>query len=226
MGKQKLKHVQLAAGAAVVIAIFNAGGSFATHDVITSADRTYNERDVPFNGKRIYLSSPTHISSGSRGELGWEENINGRHWNAYAANGDFVGGQLSIARGRSLSSRGYRVIVSQNGRNGGFINNRNNSDNWGADVHIATHTNAGRGDYMLVMIDDETSTSLDQRLRSELLLRVGSSAAPYNVYVELLFHDNQTHVDWLGSGSDWGRAVKRHAWRYGWAVDRALGYPN
>lgn len=223
--------------------------SYASHTVITSADRSYNERGQAFNGYRVYLSNPTHTNSGSRGELGWEENINGRHWSIYAANGSYLNGDISTSQYRSLTSRGYRVVVSQNDRNGAFIANRDNSDNWGADVHLVTHTNAGGGDYFLVMIDDATNTSLDRTLSSELIARVGSAtpgsdveatdnsgyssnlaelrpAAPYNAYVELIFHDNQSHVNWLGSGTNWGQAVKFHTWRYGWAIDRTLGYPR
>jgi len=135
--------------------------SYASHSTITSSDRSFNERGIAFNGHRVYLSSPTHTNSGSRGELGWEENINGRHWNVYAANGNYVSGKISTS-------------VSQNDRNGAFLTNRQNSDNWGADVHIVTHTNAGKGNYFLVMIDDSTNTSLDRKLRKELALRVGS----------------------------------------------------
>ncbi|MBX2880164.1 MAG: hypothetical protein KTR32_09550 [Granulosicoccus sp.] len=233
----------------LISSVLLVGNGVASHTVVTDSDRSYNERGQAFNGYRVYLSSPTHIDSGNRGELGWEENINGRHWNTYAANGNYISGNYSTSQYRSLTSRGYKVIVSQNGRNGAFITNRNNSDNWGADVHIVTHTNAGRGNYLLVMIDDATSTAEDRELRAQLATRVGAgtpgrdveatdnsgyssnlgelrAAAPYNAYVELVFHDNQSHVDWLGSGSNWGQAVKVHAWRYGFAVDRALGYPR
>ena len=233
----------------LLVGVFTALSSLASHTVITSSDQTYNERDRAFNGNRVYLSSPTHTDSGSRGELGWEENINGRHWNVYSANGNYLRSEVSTSQYRSLTSRGYKVVVSQNGRNGDFLANRNNSDNWGADVHIVTHTNAGGGNYFLVMIDDATNTSMDRTLSSELAVRVGSGTpgsdvestdnsgyasnlgeltalAPYNAYVELIFHDTQSHVDWLGSGTNWGQAVKEHGWRYGWAIDRTLGYPR
>lgn len=39
------------------------------------------------------------------------------------------------------------------------------SDNWKAYVHVTTHTNAGAGNYMLVMVDDETATSMDVKLQ-------------------------------------------------------------
>src|SRR6202008_525747 len=42
----------------------------------------------PWNGYKVYLSSPTHTDSGHRGECGWEENANGNHWNSNAAVND------------------------------------------------------------------------------------------------------------------------------------------
>ena len=45
--------------------------------------------------------------------------------------------------------------------------------------------------------------------------------APYTIYNELFFHDNQNHVNWFGTFD----GVRGHAWRYGWAVDALLGYP-
>ncbi len=221
----------------------------ATHTVITPNDISYDERGQGFNGFRVYLSSPTHTNSGGRGELGWEENINGRHWGYYAAIGNYVDGFISSSQYRSLTSRGYKVTLSQNDRNGDFIGNRNRSDNWGADVHLVTHSNAAGGNYFLAMVDDATNTASDLTLRAELAARVGPAVpgteiestdnspftgnlgelravAPYNVYVELFFHDTQSHVDWFGSGDDWGRSVKNDPWRYGWAIDRTLGYPR
>ena len=224
-------------------------GAHATHTAIISSDYEYR----PIGGDnlhKVYLSSPRHSDSGSRGELGWEENINGRHWNYYAAAGNYKDGVSSSSSTRSIRARGYHVKVSANSRDGGYMRNKTASDNWGADVHLVTHTNAGRGNYMLIMVDDETATSADRELRSQLDSRLGYQVpgtevlatdnsgytnernlaelradAEYNVYVELVFHDNQDHVDWLGSGDDWGRSVKHHAWRYGYAIDEALSYP-
>lgn len=119
----------------------------ATHTVITSSDTTYNP--TPWNGFKVYLSSPRHVDSGDRGECGWEENINGRHWNHYAATQDNGGAG-------SFYNRGYKVVVSANNRNDGSSTNKNSSNNWGANVHIVTHTNASSGcasspQYLLVM---------------------------------------------------------------------------
>ena len=233
----------------LVIGLLASHGAYATHTFITSQDYEYGPIGSD-NGHKVYLSSPRHSNSGNRGELGWEENINGRHWNYYAAAGNYKDGNSSSSSTRSIRARGYHVKVSANSRDDGYLHNRTASDNWAADVHLVTHTNAGQGSYMLIMIDDQASTSADRSLRSRLDSRLGdqvpgtevlatdnsgytnnrnlaelSTDAEYNVYVELVFHDNQDHIDWFGSGDDWGRSVKYHAWRYGYAIDSALGYP-
>ncbi|MCQ3814255.1 MAG: hypothetical protein KTU85_07540 [Acidimicrobiia bacterium] len=46
--------------------------------------------------------------------------------------------------------------------------------------------------------------------------------AKYAVYVELIFHDNQSHVKWVGSETNWDASVTRYAWLYGEAIDRAM----
>ena len=243
----RIAVAMLALSAALAIA----PRAHASHTVITASDTEFAPIGSD-NLHKVYLSSPRHSDSGSRGELGWEENINGRHWNYYAATGNYKNGSSSTSTTRNLRARGYHVRVSANSRDGGYLHNRTASNNWGADVHIATHTNAlagsGTGNYMLIMVDDATATSSDTELRSQLDERLGdqvpgtevlttdnsnytgnlaelSANADYNVYVELIFHDNSDHVDWFGSGGDWGRSVKYHAWRYGYAVDQALGYP-
>jgi len=221
----------------------------ATHTIVTPNESTFASIG-PYNGKIVYLSSPRHTSSGSRGELGWEENINGRHWNYYATTGNFKNGTLTQSITRNLRARGYKVILSPNSRDGLIKESIRSSNKAGADVHITTHTNAGRGNYMLVMVDNNTATTYDRLLQSRIGQFVGVAVpgtevfttdgtgytngielaeldvnAKYTVYVELIFHDNQAHVDWFGSGTDWGASVKHDAWRYGMAVDIALGYP-
>lgn len=108
----------------------------ATHTVITANDATWGGT----NGWRVYLSSPRHADSRFRGECGWEENINGRHWNYNAthANGAGDGG---------LMKRGYSVTLSANDRVDGAWININSSNKWGAHAHIVAHTNAAPGAY-------------------------------------------------------------------------------
>lgn len=208
--------------------------AFATsHTVITSDDVLYQ----PFsnNGWKIYLSSPRHSDSRYRGECGWEENINGRRWNVWAA----------WNASNSLFDRTYRTIVSANARDDGYLENRENSNNWNANFHIVTHTNAdvGCGDstqYLLVMWN--TGYTHSWQFRNDMIdalnpvvpggngtldcdgLAECHADATHRIYVELLFHTNQSAVNWLQS-SDTSKGV-RTAFRYGTAIDIHLGYPR
>lgn len=225
----------IGAGVAVAMGVATV---MASHTTITSTDQVYNTN--PWNGYKVYLSSPRHDDSGSRGECGWEENINGRHWNYYAAfiNNGGSGG---------LVNRTYRITVSANARDNGAVTNKNSSNNWGAHVHIVTHTNAISGcpssaQYLLVMYRTgvANSTALRTQLINKLdpvlpggqnswncdgLIECNSVNASRRAYVELFFHDNQASVDWFQAGGGNGTGVN-NTWRYGFAVDELLGYPR
>lgn len=147
----------------------------ASHTTITSQDSTFSAS--PFNGYRVYLSSPTHTNSGGRGEIGWEENINGRHWNYYAAQGNYVNEVWSSWSGRNIIARGFHATVSENSRNAQFMAHVDRANAWGADVYVTTHTNCCGGEYLLIMRDDSTSTSLDRKLQEDLYYYVGDYVA-------------------------------------------------
>jgi hypothetical protein len=199
--------------------------------------------DDAFNGYRVYLSSPRHRESGQKGECrnpGYEENVNGRRWNWLAANGNYIGGNYSVtSHARNLHARGYSVIVSPNSRDNGYLKNLYASRNWGSDLHIITHTNGIAGcpsneSYLLTMWSSATDRALATTLGRVLdggipgglrgwqrtnLAELGTNAPRGDAYVELQFHDNPSAQAWLY------RESVHHAWRYGYAVDRYLGYP-
>ncbi|HET9608180.1 MAG TPA: hypothetical protein VFP06_01160, partial [Acidimicrobiales bacterium] len=209
---------------------------------ISDVSETFQPRGVAWNGVRVYLSSPRHASSGSRGECGWEENVNGRIFNLYAA-------ELNEGA-ETLTTRGYEARVSPNTRDDGWRLNRDESDNWGADVHIVTHTNAfgaGCGDpvqHLLVMFrsNDPDSTGLRDELLDQLDPHVpgGQSTrdcdtlgecgalAQHVAYVELFFHTNQAAADWFTGPVHDPRptgAVQASP-AVGVALDEHLGYPR
>jgi hypothetical protein len=208
---------------------------------ISDVSETFEPRAVPWNGVRVYLSSPRHASSGSRGECGWEENINGRIFNLYAADLN--------TEGDTLTTRGYEARVSPNSRDDGWRLNRDESDNWGADVHIPTHTNAnvGCGDtaqYVLVMFKSGNTNSVG--LTQDLLRRLDpvvpggqnswncdtlgecAAAAPHVAYLELFFHTNKAATEWFdGPSSDPEATGAMDASpQLGAAVDDHLGSPR
>lgn len=230
----------VAAGAGLLIAMSVVPSVSAEHTVTTSSDHLHNAAS-PSNGYRVYLSSPRHGSSGGRGECGWEENRNGRNWNWFAHVIDNGGAG-------SLLARHYDTIVGSNARDDGFISNKDRSNNWGADVHIVTHTNADNpcndsSQYLLVMYrsGNANSTGLRTHLINELnpvvpggsntwdcdgLVECNSVTAPHRAYVELFFHTNQAAVDWYQAGGSHGNGAGVNTWRVGYALDLHLGYPR
>jgi hypothetical protein len=197
------------------------------------------------HGTRVYLSSPRHSSSGSRGECGWEENVNGRTANMWAATAD-------TPSYKGLAGRDYLVFVSANAKDDGWMRNREESNNLGAQVHVVTHSNAnvGCGDsaqYVLVMFKqgDANSTGLRDQLLAKLdpvvpggrnswncfgTLGECSANAPHVAYVELFFHTNKSAADWFMGPHD-GKCTQVCGWQTGGkaladAIDDHLGNPR
>jgi len=211
---------------------------------VTDQSETFTPSAVPWNGVKVYLSSPRHASSGSRGECGWEENVNGRTFNLYAAHlNDESPGDAT------LTDRGYEVRVSANTRDDGWRLNRDESDNWGANVHLVTHSNAFEGcgntaQYLLVMFKTGNANSMN--LRNELLAHLDpqvpggqntwncdglgecAALAEHITYIELFFHTNQAAVDWFTGPVDDPDATGAEAASpyLGIALDEHLGYPR
>jgi len=243
------------AGAAIGLGAVTAS---ASHTEITANDVEYTALPVAggdsYNGYRVYLASPRHASSGSRGELGWDENINGRHWGNYAASSSYYfGTSAPTNRLRNLNSRGYKVRLSGNSDNaadGDWATNRTNGNNFGADVYIVTHTNANDtdsntppGDYVLTMWRNDANSidlSADVLAWANLAVPAGGTnswdvagiageinsqnEANHVTYLELFFHNNQCHVNWFEGGGGSGLGVK-YASVIGTALDGHLNYP-
>jgi len=215
----------------------------ATHTQVTTVDLYVPQRPgINWNGYKVYLSSPRHRDSRSWGECGWEENINGRHFNVYAAREG-----ASPPNNAALKDRGYITTVGANWRDNGAMYAKSASNNWGANVHIVTHTNASVGcgssaQYLLTMYrtGNANSINLSNQLRSALdpvipgsqnswncdgLIECNSVNAPNRAYVELFFHTNLNAVNWFQDNSDGIDGID-DSWRYGYALDRHLGSPR
>lgn len=246
----------LAAPASAHDATNLAGPSAVTTD--SDSISPSGSRDQTNNGFRVYLSAPRHPDSGSRGECnssngvnGSQENINGRRFNWYAANGNYVNGSYSPnSYGRNLHSRGYVVRVSRNDPEPdpyGYLQNRDESRQWGAQIHIVTHSNAVAGgcpnstNYLLGIwetnhpndelltkkivanLDSQApggSTTWSSSGLAELSTHKGTGSSTGDAYIELQFHTNPTGQEWMKEQSDNGPAA-----RYGLSVDSFLQYP-
>jgi hypothetical protein len=227
-----------------LLLLLTAGCHAAPYPEVTPETMTFGGQTG--HATRVYLSSPRHASSGGRGECGWEENVNGRVANMWTATAD-------TPSTTGLAGRNYLVYVSANSRENGFLQNREESNNLGAQVHIATHTNAngaGCGDaaqYLLVMFKegDANSTALRDQLVAKLdpvvpghwnswncfgQLAECSANAPHVAYVELFFHTNQAATDWF-MGPHEGECAEACGWQAGGkamadAIDDHLGNPR
>jgi hypothetical protein len=240
-GPGKRRRLGFIGIAVVSVLLLTAGTCKKPPHEISDVSETFEPRGVAWNGVRVYLSSPRHASSGERGECGWEENVNGRIFNLYAAD-------LNDS-GDTLSSRGYQTRVSPNSRDDGWRLNRDESDNWGADVHIVTHTNAYVGcdntaQYLLVMYKtgDANSIGLKDHLLGRLDPQVPggqnswncdnlgecAASAPHIAYIELFFHTNQAAADWFIGPLDDAQATGAMdaSPQLGLALDEHLGQPR
>lgn len=135
-----------------------------------------------WNGYRIYLSPARHGDSGSRGECGTLGENDLAYWVAWdATNGDYYNDAYDPSSTlRNLRARGYRVRIGR----GTLQSAIDNSNAWGADLHIPIHSNAdvfgqcSRTDpsrFGTVVIYWSTSTG-GQALASQLLSTVGTSS--------------------------------------------------
>jgi hypothetical protein len=211
---------------------------------IVSSDEAFFA-DGTWNGLRVYLSSPRHSNSGSRGECfnpGREENFNGRRFNWYAADGNYYNGTYtSTDPYRNLSSRGYYVVVSKNPHDDDYAENRQRSWAIGADLHVVTHSNAVTGgcenatNRLETLWEHSNDNSLASAIGSDLnvaapdgwshyqrtnLLELETNAPYGDAYVEIAFHSHQDAQSWIYYDSH-----KTGSWRYGLAIDKLLGYP-
>ncbi len=236
---RSVRSVLAGVPAAGLIAILLSTTAYADHTIITSA--TFGWFPTPWNGYKVYLSAPTHADSGHRGECGWEENINGRYFNVYAAS-------VFTQGAGSFFDRGYYVITSGNPRDDSYVSHVTYANNWGAQIYIVTQTNAqsggcgGSASYLLVMYDGGSATS--ETLKTQLISALDGATpgannswpctdyectnpwAWYRSYVELFFHTNTAAKNWFqGSGAE-GAGGVTESWRYGYAVDVILGYPR
>jgi hypothetical protein len=131
--------------------------------------------------------------------------------------------------------------VSPNSRDGGFIENRTHAQNWGAEITIITHSNAGKpaNPYNLVMWDSATDKVIAQKISANLgplvpgpdnigedqtwsgveLAELKGNAPHGDAYVELQFHDVQSSQGWMYNNSPYAAYV------YGLSVDQVLGFP-
>lgn len=201
------------------------------------------------NGYKIYLSPARHSDTGSRGECG------GNSENAMAAiaadsatNGDYHNDVYNPGSSyRNLRARSYQVRISD----GTIRTAIDNSNAWGANIHIPMHSNASAGactrtdasKFGTVAIYRDGS-SAGQAFAGKLLDTIGASSPGTHDYscknpgdpctiidlgelreIKAVAGYSESEFHTWNSGIDWINSPT-WPWRFGWAVDSYLGYPR
>lgn len=227
--------------AAFIAAVFYGGTA--------QADEIYEPYGT-WNGYKVYLSPARHSDAGSRGECGGNnENTMAYNTTWHAANGSYFDDVYNTtSQYRNLRSRGYRVRIG----NGTLQSAIDNSNAWGASLHIPVHSNASgntncsttsSGSFGTVVIYRSGSTR-GQSLATQLRDTVGVSSPGTSDYIcynpghpcttidlgELrltnapaAYQESDFH-NW-NTGINWLKS-NHWRWRMGWAVDVHLGYPR
>lgn len=132
--------------------------------------------------------------------------------------------QIAQAAQKYLKANGYTVKVGDNSKEGSYTKRVTDSNNWGADVHICIHTNAGGGKGTEVLCYSgsknnkyvkavynrvaKLTPTADRGIRTNNgLYEIKHTSAPC-VYIECEFHDNKTTENWIDSHIDaLGKAI-------------------
>lgn len=231
------------------------GCLFSASHVFAAADLSYDSI-ANWNGKKVYLSPARHSDAGGRGECtgangmgNYNENTAAYRFAYYAASGNYVGSAVSTSEGRNLRTRGYKVRIGR----GTVSSAIQNSNAWGATVHIPIHSNArnercgntNAASHGTVVIYHSYGESGGQGLSDFLKQTVGVSSPGSNDFIchnssdctaysclgelcnttaKAAYLEREFH-SW-NQGAKWMQTDQFNAWRLGWAVDRFLGYPR
>lgn len=124
--------------------------------------------------------------------------------------------KIANAAKKYLEINGYTVKVGSVSR--GYVGRVTDSNNWGADLHVPIHTNAGGGDGTLVMCYPgntnnkyvkaiynnvaSISPGKDDGIKTNTSLYEITKTKAVCVYVECEFHDNSTLAKWIANNTD------------------------
>jgi hypothetical protein len=213
------------------------------------ADKIYEPYGT-WNGYKVYLSPARHTDSGARGECkGTSENTMAANAAAQAATGTYYNDVSNPSSSyRNLRARGYQVRIGD----GTLRSAIDNSNAWGANIHIPLHSNADVSGQCtrtsssqfgtLTIYYSSSSRGLD--LANKLRETLGSSSPGTSdstcknpgdpcttinlgelreTKAVAAYVESDYHT-W-NTGVDW--LIKPNWWwRIGWGVDRHLGYPR
>lgn len=121
-----------------------------------------------------------------------------------------------------LTASGYEVKIGDNSKEGSYPDRVNESNKWGADVHVAIHTNAGGGEGTEVFCYPSSKSNKyvktvykavakvskgdDRGIKTSTSLYEIKNTTATCVYIELEFHD--TYGSWVDDNvSKLGKAI-------------------
>lgn len=125
-----------------------------------------------------------------------------------------------------LKLNGYTTKIGDNSKEGSYTTRAKESNNWGADLHVCIHTNAGGGEGTLMLtypssandkyvesIYKEVATltpTKDRGIQSRTNLYEINKTKCVCAYLEADFHDNATIENWIDANVDnLGKAIAR-----------------
>ena len=132
--------------------------------------------------------------------------------------------QIAQSAQKYLKANGYSVKVGDNSKEGSYTKRVTDSNNWGADLHICIHTNAGGGKGTEVLCYSgsknnkyvkavynrvaKLTPTADRGIRANNGLYEIKHTSATCVYIECEFHDNKTTEAWIDSHLDaLGKAI-------------------
>lgn len=134
--------------------------------------------------------------------------------------------QIAKAAKKYLEGNGYTVKIGDNTKEGTYSKRATDSNNWGADLHICIHTNAGGGEGTLMLayktscnnkyvkaiyteVANLTPTK-DRGVQSRNNLSEINKTKAVCAYLEVDFHDNKNIENWIDINIDnIGKAIAK-----------------
>lgn len=134
--------------------------------------------------------------------------------------------QIAKTAKKYLEGNGYTVKIGDNSKEGTYSKRAKDSNNWGADLHICIHTNAGGGEGTLMLayktscnnryvkaiyteVANLTPTK-DRGIQSRNNLSEINNTKAVCAYLEVDFHDNKNIENWIDSNIDSiGKAIAK-----------------
>lgn len=122
-------------------------------------------------------------------------------------------GKIAKSCAKILNARGHITLVGDNSKRKSYVARVQESNKFGADIHICIHTNAGGGQGTLVLCSQKSkdnpivrsvyesvaklTPSTDKGIQVRTNLYEINATKAVCIYIEVEFHDNQHSQQWI-----------------------------